>query len=961
MLGVQPWGSVPWTANRVLDPSILAEAVEAATAAESSDRLAGVMNRVQAETVTAVSTQAVIPQTARVEQAAAVDAASVFRMYAWRFMEEPTTATDTETVTMIVARAEPMTATETQNRAATLIGVRDETVTATETQNRVAGMSRAQSEPATAIDTVTGVMNPNVSLHEYIPTKLVPGSYPLTANDLLTFDRNSVASYIDGSGTRQTAASDVPRIQGGQLLIEAAATNVVRNNSMTGAASGTPGVLPTSWGGSLGTISGVAVRVSAVSSENGIPYIDLEFSGTASTNFSLFYTLEDLQRQAAQLGETWTSSIYTKRVSGSIPGTQPTLTTSGRTIGNLDNDNTVVNLNTGTGALSGQRVSATRTIASAGTVSVGPYLTFTFASGTLYLFTMRIAGPQLELGADATSLIQTTNANVTRLADDAWPLPQNTQDRSLDVVLVRDETGTAVDTQNAVHVVDQTDTGSAVDTESVSALLEWADVVSPTDTSDKVVLIGVSRDEVDVLTEQQSVSATMQADRFDTTPIADDAVVVLIAEVAVTEIEAATADQEIAQVGMAAERSETVTLTDTIAATSILPVERDEVESPTDTTNRSMDASATQADDATATDEQVPTMAAARSIEETATVTDTRDGGIVVFADALDVIGVTDTSTRTLVTPVNEAEPANATSTQEKTINVPVERTDTVTPTETQDADAFYGAGRTDNETLTDTASQDTAQSATRTESSPAQDINVGNTLADVERHEAETVTDTSNRITGLNRQQDEPAQAVDVPSTTSLNTVHETAVPTDQYFKHMLAETNVEESATPTHTQSVASLFNRWLQEDTVAIDTQSVLAFMQALQVDEATALDRPEVADFTVGVSVQEVAVPTDTVNGVVVKITDVLEQANAVDVQTAAVTMIRMVQELNPALDLAAAVAHAQVVVAEGADATDWCAIVIPVGQHDGTDATDTCAVFLYNTNRMLLLFDKDCHC
>lgn len=959
MFASQPWGTVPWTGEKALDSSILASSVESTSATEASDRLANIAPA-QSEVGTAVSAQAVTPQKDANEAAFANDAPNVLLMYAWRYMDEPTTASDTEAVTLVVARAEPVTATEVSDRVATMAPVAAEVATAADTPNRALTALGNQADAATAVDVETGSMNPSVAINEYIPTKLVPGSYPYIAADLLLYSRASSATYLDGSGNLQTASANAVRFQGGQMLIEGPATNVVRNNSMTGAASGSPGTKPNNWQGTLGTTAGVAIRISATGTENGIPYIDLEFNGTATSTADWYLLMEDLTRQAAASGDTWTSSVFTKMVSGTIPGTQPILVTSGRDVSNIDTEHTTTNLNTGTGALSSQRVAATQTMAVPGTVSVGPYLMFSLVSGNLYLFTMRVGGPQLELGASATSLIQTTTANVTRAGDDAWPLPVDTKGATLDAVASRVDSVTATDAASAQQVVVQAETGSVTDTQVGIPLLAWADSSPATDAQDVLLAAVASRTDALTPTDQTAATSILPVDRSDLTPIADNEAVILIAAVSATDANTAT-DTESVVAGMSAARTEPSTLVDTSNGANITFAGRTDTGTVTDTTDRSMTANPVQAEVGAATDTAGNTMASSASGNEAGFANETNNGGPVTFVDLVDIIGVTATAGRTVIVPGAKTEPATATDTPGKTLTADGSVSDFSTPGHTQASQTFASTGRTDNAPITDTQTQQTAMSASRTDTSPASDTNVGSTHADVTRSDTGSASEASNRTASLQRQQDEPAQAADVPSTLTVQQMVESTTLTDTYYKFMVAEVDVKESTTPTHTQSSASLFNRWLQEQTYAVDLASVQAFMQAVQADAAKALELATVVDFTVSVAVHEVATITDAVDGVMLKMVQALGAANAQDLQAAAVTMVRTVQELNPALDLVAAVKHAAVVVSEGAAASDWCAIVIPVGQVDGTDATDTCAVFMYETNRMLLLFDKDCHC
>ena len=57
--------------------------------------------------------------------------------------------------------------------------------------------------------------------------------------------------------------------------LEPPSTNSIRNNTMVGAVAGTPGTLPTNWGGSLATVNGIAINVVGSGYEAGIPYAAL--------------------------------------------------------------------------------------------------------------------------------------------------------------------------------------------------------------------------------------------------------------------------------------------------------------------------------------------------------------------------------------------------------------------------------------------------------------------------------------------------------------------------------------------------------------------------------------------------------------------------------------------------------------------------------------------------------------
>jgi hypothetical protein len=64
---------------------------------------------------------------------------------------------------------------------------------------------------------------------EYIRPSFVvlpPGLHPVSPSRVLATQRNSAATFVDSAGVLQTAAANVPRFQGGQLLVEADSTNL---------------------------------------------------------------------------------------------------------------------------------------------------------------------------------------------------------------------------------------------------------------------------------------------------------------------------------------------------------------------------------------------------------------------------------------------------------------------------------------------------------------------------------------------------------------------------------------------------------------------------------------------------------------------------------------------------------------------------------------------------------------
>jgi len=238
-----------------------------------------------------------------------------------------------------------------------------------------------------------------------------------------TVTRATNATRVNASGLIESVASGIPRLDyfasGGTvgcpaLLVEPAATNQIRNNSMSGAVTGTPGTLPTGggWGNSL---VGLTQTVIGTGAENGISYIDIRFSGTATSTDVVETRYESTTQINALSGQTWTHSVYLKKIAEPNPPSNYQLNIYERASagGYLANGAlTIVPTTTNL-----QRFSQTRTLSQPTTAKTQPGLFYSVVSGTAYNFTIRIGYPQMELGSVATSVIPTATGSVTRNAD----------------------------------------------------------------------------------------------------------------------------------------------------------------------------------------------------------------------------------------------------------------------------------------------------------------------------------------------------------------------------------------------------------------------------------------------------------------------------------------------------------------------------------------------------------------
>ena len=227
---------------------------------------------------------------------------------------------------------------------------------------------------------------------------------PLTLSRAQTGGVQSSALAADGSSLAFYAA-DTPRFNGAaqRLLSEGQRTNSIRNPRAAGAVPGTPGTAPTNW--VLAGTGGVDFNIVGTGTENNLPYVDIRFSGTGIPGAGGLIRADQVYPVAAQ-NQSWTHSVYARLVSGTLTGTlgfYVTVTewTSGGAF--LDQSSGVYTLTSG--SLSGARLAHTRTFANATAGLAGSQFGFAVSAGVPIDCTFRVAAPQLERGAFASSPI----------------------------------------------------------------------------------------------------------------------------------------------------------------------------------------------------------------------------------------------------------------------------------------------------------------------------------------------------------------------------------------------------------------------------------------------------------------------------------------------------------------------------------------------------------------------------
>ncbi len=196
------------------------------------------------------------------------------------------------------------------------------------------------------------------------------------------------------------------------LLLEPQRTNSIRNSSMVGAVAGSPGTMPSNWASAV--LSGLTQTIVGTGIEKGLPYIDLRFNGTA-TGTTIRIATDGTTAISASNGQTWTHSFYAKLIEAPAAPNNYNLYTQQLAAGgtNLGQFQTAF-----VPTLTLQRYTQTFTTDQATIANIRPYFWAELTNGATYDFTIRIAQPQMESGAYATTSIFTTgSATATRIAD----------------------------------------------------------------------------------------------------------------------------------------------------------------------------------------------------------------------------------------------------------------------------------------------------------------------------------------------------------------------------------------------------------------------------------------------------------------------------------------------------------------------------------------------------------------
>lgn len=223
-----------------------------------------------------------------------------------------------------------------------------------------------------------------------------------------TFTRASLETYFGSGGVLADAANDVLAFDHNRstlaalgALLNGARTNSVRNPRCEGASAGSPGTLPTNWVG--GTQTGVTRTIVGTGVEDGIEYIDIQWSGSGGQSiFEL--QVSPAADTASSNGQMWTWSSFLRLIAGSLSGfgaTELRVYEHGSSV--LASTASISSMSSS--ALRSQRFAVTRTNSQASTTNQSARITIT-PPATAWSVTFRIGGGQLELGAFSSSLVR---------------------------------------------------------------------------------------------------------------------------------------------------------------------------------------------------------------------------------------------------------------------------------------------------------------------------------------------------------------------------------------------------------------------------------------------------------------------------------------------------------------------------------------------------------------------------
>jgi hypothetical protein len=179
-------------------------------------------------------------------------------------------------------------------------------------------------------------------------------------------------------------------------LLEPARSNSIRNPRAEG---GTSSALPSLW--AVGSVAGIT-PVYAYGTDNGMPYIDIQITGTPTASGSYICGFEQTTQIVAAQGETWNNAFLYRLMAGGLNNvTVQSVLTERVAAGTIvATDFTTIFPNNAY-----QQFSKVRTLTAATTARAQPRLQINVTNGLAIDMRIRIALPQFELGSFLTSIM----------------------------------------------------------------------------------------------------------------------------------------------------------------------------------------------------------------------------------------------------------------------------------------------------------------------------------------------------------------------------------------------------------------------------------------------------------------------------------------------------------------------------------------------------------------------------
>lgn len=233
------------------------------------------------------------------------------------------------------------------------------------------------------------------------PPALLPA-----VKERINFDQPPPTTDLITGGSGQTPG--VPGIPGllpaGSTLTRASpawyweGSNYIRNWSALGGTAASPGVTPTNWSysGAGGPFNNITRTIVGFGTEDGIPYMDIQYAGTpsASSGSGITCSYEVTNQIVAAPGQTWVGTVYLRLMAGTVPaaGFQQIVRDADAAGATLGASSLVARFPTGA-ALRSQPFVITRTLADPGTVRTSHTMNIPYANGVALNFTLRVGQP----------------------------------------------------------------------------------------------------------------------------------------------------------------------------------------------------------------------------------------------------------------------------------------------------------------------------------------------------------------------------------------------------------------------------------------------------------------------------------------------------------------------------------------------------------------------------------------